>query len=56
MKKVFPKQPNSQQQKVLTSPKLKNEIFNHLQHLNYVSSIEQIDNNQTFLMEFQSNK
>jgi hypothetical protein len=32
--------------------KLKNDIFNYLQHLSYVTSIEEYQKNHAFLIEF----
>lgn len=41
---------------ILGGHRLKDEIFNYLQQLNYVASIEECDNNRIFLIEFKQNQ
>lgn len=58
MRRVYPPRNtnNAKLAAVLTGDRLKNEIFNYLQHLNYVNSIEECENNRTFLIDFKPNQ
>lgn len=52
MRRLYPKRnPGSLLAAALAGDRLKNEIFNYIQHLSYVASIEECENNLTFLLE-----
>lgn len=58
MSRVYPPRTASAPKVAATlgGDRLKNEIFNYLQHLNYVTSIEECQNNQTFLIDFKQHQ
>jgi hypothetical protein len=53
MRRVCPPRTNSPAlSPILSGDRLKNEIFNYLQQLSYVASVEECENNFSFLIEF----